>query len=137
MTISRDDQPISALLVGDFARDRLMLHDIFRKPGWRLFEPANRRRALACMSLHPVHVVLSEAEAPDWNWKRVLADLQKLRQPPQLIVTSDHADDHLWAEVLHVGGFDVLPRPLSRDEAERVISFARRQFGLPRARSAS
>ena len=58
--------------------------------------------------------------------------MRNLNEPPQLIVTSRTADDHLWAEVLNIGGFDVLAQPLERDEVERVVSSARRHFDLPR-----
>jgi DNA-binding response OmpR family regulator len=45
-----------------------------------------------------------------------------------LIVTSRTADEHLWAEVLNIGGYDVLPQPFNRDEVERVVAAARRHF---------
>jgi len=42
----------------------------------------------------------------------------------KLIVVSRHADDALWAEVLNLGGFDVLPIPVRREEIERVMRSA-------------
>jgi DNA-binding response OmpR family regulator len=125
------DNTVSALLVGDFENDRLLIHEIFRKPGWKLYELKDRRKALDYLTSHPVHVVISEAETPRWNWRRILSDLRLLNRPPQLIVTSRKADDCLWAEVLNVGAFDLLLQPLDREEAERVISFARRHYDSP------
>lgn len=122
------EHPVSALLVGEYANDRLLLHDIFRLHGWRLFEARDRRRALECLGKNPVHVVIAESEMPAWNWKRILSDLRRLAPVPQLVVTSRTADDYLWAEVLNVGGYDVLPQPLERDEVERVVAAARRHF---------
>src|SRR5690348_9315600 len=92
---------ISALAIGEFSNDRLLLHDVFAKPGWRLFEARDRRRALHCLEHNPVHVVLTECDMPNWSWKRVLSDLRRLANPPQLIVTSRTADDYLWSEVLN------------------------------------
>jgi hypothetical protein len=46
------------------------------------------------------------------------------------VVTSRTADDYLWAEVLNVGGYDVLAQPLERDEVERVVASARRHFDV-------
>jgi DNA-binding response OmpR family regulator len=66
----------------------------------------------------------------------VLQDLRKLPVPPQLVVTSRLADDHLWAEVLNIGGFDVLARPLDRDEVERVVASASRHFETRHLREA-
>ena len=46
---------------------------------------------------------------------------------------SDH-DFKIWAEVLNIGGYDVLPQPLERDEVQRVVAAARRQFSRPASR---
>jgi hypothetical protein len=73
-------------------------------------------------------VVVADADAAAWSWKRVLEDLQRMTNPPQLVVTSRLADDFLWSEVLNRGGYDVLPEPFQAEEVERVISSARRHF---------
>jgi len=124
----RREMPVSALLVGEFAEERLLLQDIFRKCGWRLLEASSRRRAMNTLEQNPVRVVIAESNMPAWDWRKVLNDLRRLPIPPQLVVTSHLADDHLWAEVLNVGGFDVLARPLDREEVERVIASASRHF---------
>src|ERR1051326_4977846 len=82
------NNPVSALLVGDYENDRLLVHNVFGRLGWRLFEAPNRRHALQCLHQHPVQVVMAESSIPQWNWKRVLRDLRNLTHPPQLIVTS-------------------------------------------------
>src|SRR5262245_30184200 len=89
---------VSALLVGDYETDRLIIHDVFRKSGWRLFEARDRRTALRCLDRNPVHVVVSKKAVRDWTWKRLLADLRRHVRPPQLIVTSNLSDEMLWAE---------------------------------------
>jgi DNA-binding response OmpR family regulator len=126
---------VSALMVGEFGQDRLLMHDVFRGLGWRLFEAPDRRRAVQCLGRNPVQVVLAGDDIPNWNWKKILHDLRALPTPPQLIVVSRTADDYLWAEVLNCGAYDVLPRPLERDEVERVISAARRHFNVEPARA--
>jgi DNA-binding response OmpR family regulator len=122
---------VSALLVGEYEQDRTLLRDLFREFGWRLFEARDRRCGMECLAQNPVQVVITESDLPRWHWRRVLRDLSRLHHPPQLIVTSRTADDYLWAEVLNIGGFDVLAQPLRREEVERVISSARRSFDLP------
>jgi len=122
------EHAVSALAVGEYETDRLLLHEIFRRCGWRLFEARDRRRALECLERNPVQVVIAESEVRNWNWRRVLSDLRRLPAPPQLVVTSRIADDYLWAEVLNVGGYDVLTQPFEADEVERVIASARRHF---------
>ena len=119
---------VSTLLVGEFQHDRPLLYDVFRRSKWRLFEARDRHRAIDYLERNDTQVVIAESEIPGWNWKQILHDLRRFLPQPQLIVASRTADDRLWAEVLNVGGFDVLPQPLARDELERVVAAARRHF---------
>lgn len=130
-----NDCVVSALLVGAYETDRTLVHDVFRSRNWRLFEARDRRRALECLEKNPVQVVVAESQIADWDWRRILADLRHLNPVPPLVVTSRTADDYLWAEVLNVGGYDVLAQPLDRDEVERVIASARRHYDAPARKS--
>jgi DNA-binding NtrC family response regulator len=137
MALNSREQLVSALLVGSYERDRLLVHEIFHRLGWRLFEARDRKRAMECLRRNPVQVVITETDVPQWNWRHVLHDLRELAKPPQLIVTSPHADDYLWAEALNIGAYDVLPRPFQRDEVERVIASARRHFDFAHLREST
>jgi len=119
---------VCALLIGNYDSDRPVIQEVFNKLGWRLLEARDRQRSMQWLARKQVQVVISETELPDCNWKRLLHDLRSLIHPPQLIVTSPHADDYLWAEALNVGAYDVLSRPLERSEVERVIMSARRHY---------
>ncbi len=123
---------VDALLVGAFEADRTLIADVLRKAGGRLEQTSDRDRALDLLRRHRFHVVIAESDLPAWDWRMVLGDLHTLPYPPQLIVTSRHADNYLWSEVLNVGAFDVLSQPLVRDETERVIAAARRHYDAPR-----
>jgi DNA-binding response OmpR family regulator len=57
-------------------------------------------------------------------------DAEHLRRAPLLLVTSRHADENLWAEVLNLGGYDVLLKPFDGAEVTRVVAMARRQWLL-------
>jgi DNA-binding response OmpR family regulator len=126
MTGKKQDHAVNALAIGAFENDRSLLYTVFRDAGWRLFEAHDRRRALQYLDRNPIDVVIAESDFPNWNWRKVLNDIRRFEKPPQLIVTSRTADDYLWAEVLNIGGYDVLPQPLDRDEVERVIAAAHR-----------
>jgi DNA-binding response OmpR family regulator len=43
-----------------------------------------------------------------------------------MLVVSRHADERLWAEVLNLGGLDVLSLPFNRDELGWALSSALR-----------
>jgi DNA-binding response OmpR family regulator len=119
---------VSGLLVGVYESDRAVVREVFGKQGWRLFEARDGRRAMAWLERNAVQVVMADAGSVGAEWQRLLDALRTLPDPPQLVVTSRTADDFLWAEVLNRGGYDVLPRPLNRDEVERVIAGAVRHF---------
>jgi PleD family two-component response regulator len=131
------EKSLSALLVGEYKNDRLLIHNVFKRFGWRLFEAPDRQHAMKCLERNPVEVVIAESNLPNWNWKRVLNDLRKFAKPPQLIVTSRTADESLWAEVLNIGGYDVMSQPLEEYEFERVIASAHRHFQYSAVRTAA
>ncbi len=58
------------------------------------------------------------------SWKRVLEAVAAMNQPSKLIVIPRNIDRQLWAEVLNLGGFDLLPRPWDGSEVSRVLSHA-------------
>jgi DNA-binding response OmpR family regulator len=129
--VDHRDNRVCALLVGEYPESRLLLHEVFRDAGWKLIEAKGRKQAIDHLNRSPIHVVIVNCEVSGWNWRSLLRNLSRMPQPPQLIVTSRTADDHLWSEVLNCGGFDVLPEPFRRDEIERVVASARRHFGPP------
>jgi len=63
-------------------------------------------------------VVICEKSLPDGEWKDLLG------KTPRLIVTSHAADEALWAEVLNLGGYDVLAQPFDEQEVRRVVAMA-------------
>ena len=67
-------------------------------------------------------VVICDRSLPDGDWKDLLD------KTPRLIVTSCVADEVLWAEVLNLGGYDVLAQPFDELEVRRVVALA---GGLP------
>ena len=76
------------------------------------------------MCASPPRVVVSEQDLPDGNWKDVIEMAASLPCPPPVIVTSRLADDYLWAEVLNLGGYDVLAKPLDTGELSRTLNLA-------------
>ena len=78
---------VSALLVGEYENDRVLVRDIFRKLGWRLFEARDGRRAMAWLERNAVQVVIAEGRSAGAGWQRLLDALRDLPDPPQLVVT--------------------------------------------------
>jgi DNA-binding response OmpR family regulator len=118
------ERAITALAVNLPERDLRSLRAIFERHGWRLLEAASSREALAWFAEYAIPVVICERELPDGDWRTLLNALDTLYCPPKLIVSSRLADDRLWAEVLNLGGYDVLPTPFEANELGRVLRVA-------------
>ncbi len=115
----------SILVVSPAEEDHAFVRKLFKQPKWRIGGAASWRQAVDYLSRNSVAVVVCEKELPDSGWKDVLAALSGRADAPLLIVTSEQADDSLWAEVLNLGGYDVLMKPFDSTEVARVINLAR------------
>jgi DNA-binding NtrC family response regulator len=126
------EQSITALLICGYDSGHQLLREVFRGLGWRLLEVGDSRSAPACLHQDLVHVVIASSDPGRANWKEILEHVSGIKPSPIVIVTSRVADDYLWAEVLNMGGFDVLAQPFDRTEVERVLASACRQASARR-----
>ncbi len=117
-------EPAAILLINPSAEDRALLRLVLRKSGRRICEARNFREALAALCRERMSVVICRRRLSDGNWKDVLGLIAPLPEPPCLIVTDSNAEDGFWAEVLNLGGYDVLMEPLCQEEVSRVVALA-------------
>ncbi len=113
------------LFVGIAKSDGLSLDRIFLDSNWQSHRASNCQEGLGFLDQHYVPVVLADPELPDGSWRELLNGMAGLSAPPNLIVSSRLADDRLWAEVLNLGGYDVLVTPFESMEVLRVTIAAR------------
>ena len=118
------DRTVSVLAVSPYEEDHACLRMIFSHSNWKIFRAQDCREAMDFVSQNSVAVVVSERDLPDGDWRQLLELLSSLPAPPLLVVTARNADDSLWAEVLNLGAYDVLSKPLDRAEVTRIISLA-------------
>jgi FixJ family two-component response regulator len=91
--------------------------------GWNLERTQTLAETLRSLYLNPA-VILCERFLPDGSWKDLLRELSRRDFPARLVVTSGQADEVLWAEVLNMGGYDVLMKPFDHAEVTRVLRLA-------------
>ena len=120
------EEPVTVLQITPADGDHLTLRQILKVPDWHVHQVPNCRQARIFLMELPVAVVLSEVTLADGDWKCVLQETRKLQVAPALVVSSRLADERLWAEVLNLGGHDVLLTPFEPAEVERVIGSASR-----------
>ena len=121
---SAPERLVTVLAVSGSQEDHNWLGEIIRHSNWKLLSARSCREACEILKSDCVPVVVCESSLPDGNWRSLLDRLAQSAGHPLLIVTSRQADDHLWAEVLNLGGYDVLPKPFDSSEVVRVIGSA-------------
>jgi len=112
----------SILLVSPKGDDRKSLQNLLQD--WAIDSTDTCREALVALAANTVEVVVCNEDLRDGNWSDLLRGLAYLESPPPVIVLSNRADEHLWADVLRAGAYDLLPVPLERADAVRTISQA-------------
>ena len=113
------------LSVSPIEEDHRSLQTFSGQSAWKFLKADSIRASFAFLKRHEVSVVICERDLPpDKTWIDMLENMIHLPHPPSLIVTSRLADDHLWAEALNLGAWDVLAKPFDRIEVLRSLRSA-------------
>lgn len=116
---------VNILSVSPIEEDHVSLErTISRTPGWRVQRSHTLDAALTTLARTEIPVVVCERNLSPGSWADMVEPITALLHSPYLIVTSRLADDHLWAEVLNAGAWDVLAKPFADMEVLRVVTSA-------------
>ncbi len=118
------------LTVSSLEEDHICLRRILRGSRPLAQRVQSCQQALASIRAGNISVLICETDLPDGSWKDVLSGLAAETTAPPLIVASRLADDHLWAEVLNLGGYDVLSKPFVAAEVLWAVDGANRRRRL-------
>jgi len=119
---------VSVLALLPSQEDQSCLNEIFWHSRWNLHFAESLGHARALIDQLPAGVVISDCRLPDGTWKDVLRELRRRPNEAPLIVASRKADERLWAEVLNLGGYDILTTPFEAQEVVRSVSLAWRHW---------
>jgi response regulator RpfG family c-di-GMP phosphodiesterase len=121
---------LKVLSISAIPEDYHALCTILNDPLWQITKAGTCKEAIARLSRKHIPVVVCECNLPDGSWRDILNHITELVDPPVLIVTSRLADEHLWAEVLNLGGFDVLATPFHESEVTYAVTAACRRKNI-------
>src|SRR5215831_19972571 len=102
------EKRITVLAVSPREEDHHALRTACAHTTWNVFTTKMIAKTLDLLRRKFVPVILCERDLPDGNWTDLQESLANLDPAPSLVVTARNADDYLWAEVLNLGGYDVL-----------------------------
>jgi FixJ family two-component response regulator len=115
---AKTEHPLSTLAILTSQADRAQLESIFEKAGWRIVF------ADAIEDIQPIPIVLYDRDLPGADWRQAIQQLSGSQHPRKVILASFVADDYLWEEVIHFGGYDILPKPFRESEVLHTMQFA-------------
>jgi|SRR5580700_8527773 DNA-binding response OmpR family regulator len=115
---------VNVLLISSFDEDHQHLRDILKHSNWQQHGTHTQRETIEFLRDNVTPVVICDTELPDGTWQDVLSRLGLMQCPPLLVVASRMADDRLWSEVLNLGGYNVLAKPLNMKEVFHVVGLA-------------
>ncbi|MBI3809247.1 MAG: response regulator [Nitrospirae bacterium] len=106
-----DDEPEIVELVGEFLERR----------GYRVKTAINGEDALALVEKKPPDLMLLDIYMPGMNGVDVLRRLKAQQSPVGVIMLTASQEERLLQEVLDLGAFDVLSKPVNLDQIELAV----------------
>jgi two-component system response regulator HydG len=113
---------VIGLVTGD--EDRQLLAGICSRNGWHLFFAETCEEARAGLDKLKAPVVLCDRDVPGKGWRETMEKLASSPYRACIILVSGVVDTYLWNEVVRMGGYDVLSKPLREDEVVRAVRLA-------------
>lgn len=114
------------LLVSGQESDRKTLEQMLFDTRWNLWVANSCLAGMERLKAVRIPVVLYDRDLPDSDWRATMAALRSLPDPARIILLS-HASDHsLWEDVIELGGFDVLTRPIRKADLIQTLECALR-----------
>ena len=104
-------------------RDVLM--NYLEEAGMEVSFARNCREALRKLNegLH-YDLVLVDSRISGGSWREILQFVRDTRTPYEVIICSRFGDEQLWAEMIEMGAFDLIPEPYDRLEVLRILQAA-------------
>jgi DNA-binding response OmpR family regulator len=115
---------VNILIVSTHRHDQAALRRILRHSHFVIAGAGSCREALDHLGRVHSAIVFCDYDLPDGTWLDILNCVTGPSDSSFLIVTSRLADERLWAEVLNLGGFDLLAKPFEAAEVLHVVKTA-------------
>jgi hypothetical protein len=114
------------LTIGANPTSAVYLSGLFHRFGWTVLPLMSLEDAIKFLQRHEAAVAIFEDALVDGTWRDAARILASFPNPPMLVVIG--SDRPLLDEVLAVGGFDVLTRPLRESDVVWTVASAWHQW---------
>jgi DNA-binding NtrC family response regulator len=92
--------------------------------GWDLFLCSTCKYSVTLPNFAAIPIVLYDPDQLDMNWQDAFQLFLQSDRSRCLLLCSPTGDDRLWQEVIRVGGYDLVPKPICEEQIVRTIQFA-------------
>ena len=105
--------------------EQTSLRGILDRSTWEMRTASTWQQARRALDESAIAVIIADPELADGHsWRDIADSTIGLYHRPALIVASRFGDERLWAEVLNLGGFDVILKPFVAKEVLHSVSMA-------------
>ena len=117
-------QKIPLLIVTSRAKDVEELASILSETPWTLTDASPLEDPSIALKGAAVPILLFDRDAAGASWQTAMNRMIKSRRGACVVLLSSVADQYLWDEVVHQGGFDLLTRPFRKEQVLSTLTFA-------------
>ncbi|MCC6587008.1 MAG: response regulator [Bryobacterales bacterium] len=115
---------VSVLGVSGSVQVRRAINLALTQAGWSCRQVDNCTEALKTIEATGARVVVTDTNLSDGTWRDLVDAARQQPDPPAVVVTSPHADEALWTDVIEHGAFDLVRVPGESTEFLRVVRLA-------------
>lgn len=121
-----DHDGVAALVITADESDQLFMTAVLEAWRWKLHFANDEFEARAVLAAESIPVVIMDGDAQAPSWRELLEQVSgsEAAKAPKVIIISRVVDERLWAEVLNLGGYDLLPKPFDATELAWVLRSA-------------
>jgi ActR/RegA family two-component response regulator len=110
------------LTIGQEATVFRPIQRAIRPTGWAVAHAGSLEAAMAYLQSNVAAVAVTEAELTPNDWRTVVSSLHRLVDAPEIVVVT--WNELSLQDVLEVGGFDLLRRPLNHSDLLWTVASA-------------
>jgi DNA-binding NtrC family response regulator len=120
--------PVVALIVDQ--EDRRILAGASSEQTWEVHFAESCEHASAMARRLAAPVILLDRDWSGTEWRGAVESLAALPHRACVILVSGVADANLWQEIVRRDGYDILSKPLRKDDVMRVVKLALTYWGV-------
>lgn len=128
---------VTVLLVSSEEQGHRYFQSLFSRTNWALHHVYTSEDAIALLARQPIPVVVAGERLPRRGWEEIIRATEELPHHPKTVVATVLAEPALLAEVMNLGGYDVLARPFDPQEVVHCLSMAWLSWKYDREREAA